>query len=94
MFKCDQCGLCCSHLNNNSIYAKLDSGGGVCKYLKGRLCSIYKDRPLLCRVDESYEKYFSGKMTKKEFYALNYEGCIELKKKYRNMEGHYVSEST
>jgi Fe-S-cluster containining protein len=86
MFKCDKCGLCCSHLGGCSIYASLDRGDGVCKNLNGNLCSIYESRPLLCRVDESYDKLFSSKMTRKEFYDLNYKGCMDLKTIYGNKE--------
>jgi Fe-S-cluster containining protein len=94
MFECDKCGLCCSYLGESTIYASLDRGDGVCKYLDGNLCSIYENRPLLCRVDESYEKLFSNEMTRKEFYMLNYKGCLELKNKYENKERHDVSKST
>ena len=48
------------HLGTVSIYRELDRGDGVCRYLKGNLCSIYEDRPLLCRVDESYEIYYKS----------------------------------
>lgn len=80
MFKCDMCGKCCQNIGLSPIYAELDDGNGVCKYLKGNLCSIYSDRPLLCRVDESYEAYFKDTMTKEEYYRLNYEVCDRLKK--------------
>lgn len=71
MFKCDKCGECCRNLNKSEIYKELDRGDGICKYLKGNLCSIYELRPLLCRVDESYEKFFKNMMTKEKYYKLN-----------------------
>lgn len=80
MFKCDKCGECCRHLNKSDLYRELDRGDGVCKYLINNLCSIYSKRPLLCRIDESYDTYFKSMMTKEEFYKLNYEGCISIKK--------------
>ena len=43
------------------------------------LCSIYKDRPLLCRVDESYEVFFKGIMSREIYDKLNYEACERLK---------------
>lgn len=52
MFKCDMCGECCKNLNKSSLYETLHNGDGVCYYLKGHYCSIYNDRPLLCRVDQ------------------------------------------
>ena len=81
MFKCDQCGLCCKSLKENSLYADLDRGDGVCKYLKGNLCSIYEHRPLFCRVDDCYELFFKDQYTLEEFYEKNYEICRYLKTK-------------
>lgn len=58
MFLCDMCGECCRNLNKSPIYDDLHDGDGVCRYLKGNLCTIYENRPLLCRVDESYSVFF------------------------------------
>lgn len=80
MFKCDKCGECCRHLNKSELYRELDRGDGVCKYLVHNLCSIYDERPLLCRVDEAYYAYFQSEMTKEEYYRLNYEGCKSIRK--------------
>lgn len=80
MFNCDKCGMCCRNLDKSKIYAELDSGNGVCKYLEGNLCSIYETRPLLCRVDDSYGAYFANIMSREEYERLNYEACILLKK--------------
>lgn len=81
MFKCDCCGECCRHLNYSELAKELDGGDGVCKYLDGNLCSIYSSRPLLCRVDESYDVYFSSHISREEFYELNKKICISLKEK-------------
>lgn len=80
MFQCNQCGLCCKNLNLSPVYAELDRGDGACKYLRDNLCSIYNDRPLLCRIDESYEAFFKDSFSKEEYYKLNYEMCDKLKK--------------
>lgn len=79
MFVCDKCGACCRNLNRSPLYAELDKGNGVCRHLVGNLCSIYEDRPLLCRVDESYEAFFKDYMTREEFYRMNYACCKMLK---------------
>lgn len=79
MFSCDACGKCCRNLDKSAVYTELDNGNGVCKYLDGNLCSIYKDRPLLCRVDDSYDAFFSGVLSRDEYYKLNYECCSFLK---------------
>jgi Fe-S-cluster containining protein len=79
MFICDKCGECCRNLDKSPIYAELDSGNGTCKYLDGKLCTVYENRPLLCRIDESYEAFFKNIMSLNEYYRLNYESCIKLK---------------
>lgn len=80
MFVCDRCGECCRNLDKSPLYAELDRGDGVCKYLVGNLCGIYEKRPLICRVDSCYEEFFKQEMTKEEFYSLNYQVCKRLKK--------------
>lgn len=75
-FECSKCGLCCKSLKKQqSILGFLDRGDGVCMYLKDNLCSIYENRPDVCRVDVMYERYFKDQMSKEEFYQLNYESC-------------------
>lgn len=83
MFKCDRCGECCRNLNMSPIYSELHNGNGICRYLKGNLCSIYAERPLLCRVDESYNLIFKDKLSYEEYLCLNYKYCIELKRNRR-----------
>lgn len=79
MFPCDKCGACCRNLHLSSMYAPLDRGDGVCKYLRGNLCSIFENRPLLCRVDESYEQLWKKLMTREEYYEQNQKVCDALK---------------
>ena len=80
MFYCEHCGCCCRNLDKSDIYASLDRGDGVCKYLKGNDCSIYENRPLLCRIDESYNRFFSEAMSRKDFYDINKRVCKQLQK--------------
>ena len=84
MFQCDKCGACCRNLNKSPIYNELHSGDGICKYLKDNLCSIYENRPLLCRVDECYEIIFKEKLSYENYIQLNYEYCNMLKDLRRN----------
>ncbi len=84
MFYCDKCGLCCRNLQLSTLYADLDRGDGVCKYLVGNLCSIYEDRPLKCRIDDCYELYFNSIMTREEYDKRNQEVCQQLKSKRRS----------
>lgn len=78
-FKCDMCGECCRNLKLSEIYSELDDGTGKCRYLVGNKCSIYDNRPIICRIDDAYEVFFKDIMTKKEYYELNYKACDILK---------------
>lgn len=80
MFCCDKCGECCRNLDKSELYADLDRGDGICRYLVGNLCSIYSTRPLLCRVDESYQLFFKNRYTLEEYYKMNHEACDKIKK--------------
>ena len=80
MFYCEHCGCCCRNLDKSDIYASLNRGDGVCKYLKGNDYSIYENRPVLCRIDESYDRFFSEMMSREEFYDINKQACKQLQK--------------
>lgn len=82
-FPCDQCGECCRHIDQIPQLATFDLGNGTCRYLEGNTCSIYNDRPEICRVDAMYEHFFKEQYTKKEFYQLNIEGCNTLRYFYK-----------
>lgn len=79
MFKCDMCGECCRNIGLAELYSDLDDGTGKCRYLSGNRCSIYNERPIKCRIDESYDGFFSSHMSKEEYYQLNYKMCEKLK---------------
>ena len=64
----------------SELYKELDRGDGTCKYLQGNLCTIYTERPLLCRIDECYEKFFKDQMTLEQYYKVNYEMCKEIRR--------------
>jgi hypothetical protein len=78
MFKCNCCGECCRNLDKSDVYQNLDRGDGTCRYLEGNLCSIYSQRPVLCRVDECYELYFKEQYSLEEYYEMNYRICKKL----------------
>lgn len=83
MFSCDCCGLCCRNLSLSPLYADLDRGDGICRYLdcETNLCSIYEHRPDKCNIDRSYEQYFKEYMTREAYYRQNYEACETLNNK-------------
>ena len=85
MFKCERCGACCCAVERSAVYQHLDRGDGSCRYFNKDTndCSIYYDRPLICRVDEAYDKWFHSQMTLDEYYNLNYEACRLLRKSYK-----------
>ena len=47
------------------------------------LCSIYEDRPDICRVDVMYGA-MGGGLSKQQFYKLQKEACVKLRKKENN----------
>lgn len=69
-FPCDQCGICCMHIDRVECLKELDRGDGQCKYLINHLCSIYEKRPDICNVDKMYELFFQNKMTR-EAYCIS-----------------------
>lgn len=81
MFKCDKCGECCRNLDKSPIYNELHDGDGVCRFLKGNECSIYNERPIICRVDEGYDAFFEDEMSYDEYLRVTYECCKILRQK-------------
>ncbi|WP_021168228.1 hypothetical protein SOV_52320 [Sporomusa ovata DSM 2662] len=69
-------------VTRNDIYKYLNRGDGVCIYFNcaTKLCSIYKERPIICRVDDAYEQYFRNEFTLQEYYEENYKACEKFKK--------------
>lgn len=84
MFNCDVCGECCRNLHKSPLYKDLHSGDGICRYLKGNICLIYNNRPLICRIDECYEAFFKNTLSYDNYIQMNNKYCKELKKQRRN----------
>ncbi|WP_163349966.1 YkgJ family cysteine cluster protein [Desulfovibrio sp. JC010] len=57
----------------------LQNGNGICIHLKGNLCSIYADRPSLCRYGSVREMY-KDILTNNEFDELCELICNKLQK--------------
>ena len=79
-FHCYQCGACCRVPEVMAQFPHLDRGDGTCRHLIDNRCSIYNDRPLICRVDECYEQLFKNVMTREEYYQQQNEFCKQLRK--------------
>lgn len=79
-FECDKCGACCRCAAAISKFPDLDRGDGVCRYLNNdNTCSIYEERPEICRVDDMYERFFAETYTREEYYNITHECCKLLK---------------
>lgn len=84
-FRCTACGLCCRLDLSNDLPKSWDRGDGYCQHLQpdGR-CGIYETRPLVCRVDDSWDQdrervvAITGAQTRLEFHRLLYDGCAAL----------------
>lgn len=72
---CTQCGQCCKHVGLIKGFP-YTNGVGVCsKLTKDNKCSIYDNRPLICRVDNMYERFKESNLSKEEFINLNIKTC-------------------
>lgn len=81
IFHCDQCGICCRHIDQIPQLKQFDSGNGRCIHLtNNNLCAIYEIRPDICNIDKMYELEYCKQMTENEYLKLNLEGCKELKR--------------
>ena len=88
-FPCTRCGLCCQHIQHVPQLNEFHSGDGVCRhYINGEGCSIYEQRPMVCRIDEGYQQFFSEQFTLTEFYQKNAEVCNQLQSE-RNFPMHF-----
>jgi hypothetical protein len=84
MFICDQCGICCEHIDESGIEGVLNRGDGVCINYdeETHLCNIYDNRPIYCNVDKFYESFLENKYSREDYYEINYKSCQELKERY------------
>ncbi|MCT6517654.1 MULTISPECIES: YkgJ family cysteine cluster protein [Enterobacterales] len=76
-FPCEKCGACCRHVNQAEETQFLDRGDGICMNYdeKTMLCSIYHERPDICRVDRQYLLHYHKQYTWNEFIELNRISC-------------------
>ncbi|MDY6269630.1 MAG: YkgJ family cysteine cluster protein [Selenomonadaceae bacterium] len=83
MFPCERCGCCC-RLAGHTIWGKsMADANGICKYLdqEKNLCTIYENRPDICRVDLMYDRLYQDQMSREAFYAMNKDVCRQLQEK-------------
>lgn len=76
-FPCFECGKCCQNVNLSDETQYLDRGDGTCKYfdILTKHCSIYHDRPDICRVDVMFEKRYKHNYSWEEYVHRNLWVC-------------------
>ncbi len=81
-FPCTQCGKCCQNVHLAEETRFLDRGDGTCKHYSdsGKQCTVYADRPDICRVDRQYEMNYANRYSWDEFVDLNLQVCAVLAK--------------
>jgi len=74
-FLCSECGACCRSIGkmNGSKYGLPVKEDGSCANLVGNKCSIYKDRPSICRVESMTHK--KPNQSRKDYYIESTKAC-------------------
>lgn len=87
-FPCFRCGTCCRHVDAAQETKFLDSGDGSCRHFNSinKSCSIYEDRPDICRVDLQYRLNYHKKYSWEEFIAINLQACEQLQNSFSDKE--------
>ncbi|MCL7749213.1 YkgJ family cysteine cluster protein [Halalkalibacter alkaliphilus] len=85
-FPCDSCGLCCTNIQMIEELQEFNRGDGTCKHLVNNQCDIYESRPLVCRIDDMYMRFYQHTYSKEEFYLANIEVCKELQNNNNEVE--------
>lgn len=62
LLPCNKCGKCCQNVGKSLQTKFLDRGDSTCVYFDEvtNLFKIYKDRPLICRVEDNYRTYLTN----------------------------------
>ena len=81
-FLCSQCGACCRRAGEwgGAKYGLPIKKDGSCAHLKDNLCSIYEDRPLICRA-KKFGKFIKKRHPNfdiKQWYINETKGCHKL----------------
>lgn len=91
-FPCTQCGLCCQHVNLAAETQFLDRGDGSCRHYDAvsKGCSIYHERPAICRVDQQFSERYAALYSWDQYVRLNLEVCGILQAKAQLIPTHAV----
>lgn len=78
-FPCTKCGLCCKNIDKIPQLSHYHAGDGICFHYNDDVgCTIYANRPDVCRVDEGYQKFFSLLIKKQDYYIKNAQICNQI----------------
>ncbi|MGU5638073.1 YkgJ family cysteine cluster protein [Aeromonas veronii] len=79
-FPCTSCGKCCRRVSANPETVFLDRGDGVCSFFaeETHLCTIYDQRPLVCRVEDYYHTRLADVISWDQFVRINLAICKKL----------------
>ena len=78
MFPCTECGCCCRLVGRIKDFPFKTKQDGSCEKFEDNKCTIYKDRPSICRVDEQIERSGMGK-------EQGYKATVAICNKLMNM---------
>ena len=80
-FPCNRCGACCRQVHRAQETRYLDRGDGTCHHYEDSVgaCSIYNERPEVCRVDRQYELHYAQHFSWVEFIRLNMDACVIIR---------------
>ena len=79
-------GACCKFLPEEPFPGMegFNRGDGVCKHLQDGACSIYEDRPVVCRTDAMWELFYSKHMSWEEYIDRGKACCEALRDRLTN----------
>jgi len=82
-FPCSRCGACCRNVYLADETKMLDRGDGCCIHYddQTKLCTVYDQRPSVCRVDVQFRENYSHLMSWNEFCKINLDACKKLSEK-------------
>lgn len=86
-YKCENCGACCRFGNPGRFDPNIVNEHGDCIYLdlKTKLCTIYENRPIFCRLHEWYSITYDPELVPFDVYVILQKiGCDKLREKMKD----------
>src|SRR3989304_3649866 len=97
MFGCTMCGACCRRVGLviNKLKEKWNfpydvKENGECEKLIDKKCSVYENRPDICRIDKMMQQ--TTTINKKEYYYATTKKCNDFIKEDRMGEKFLIDE--